>query len=205
MSGLVGGSSAKTDRGNQLAATSANWDVFGYGMDSGKQGQSTGQGDLNTAKTTLGDAKQYFTDLLKGGRTATAQNAAPAVGQVLANETATRNAEGTFGTSRTGGTLAANREASSRSQSEIDNIINTNLNTGKQTGAAGLESVAGAEAGIGGTELSNSLKLLGLGSDAVDNILKNATESRGQSQKIHDQTASDWGSAVGQILTAFRI
>ena len=191
----LGGSSSKTDRGNQLAATSGQWDIFGYGLGSGQQGQATGTTDLNTAKTTLGGAQQYFTDLLKGGRTATAQNSAPAVDQALANETATRNAEGTFGTSRTGGTVAANREASTTAQSGIDNIINQNLNTGKAAGAAGLQAVASEQANIGTSEMSNALQLLGLSESSVNSILNNSTQSKQNDPNI-GQTL---GNAVGQL------
>lgn len=205
ITGLFGGSSAKTDRGNQLAATQGDWNIFNYGLPAGQQGQATGQADLGAAKATLGPVSKYWTDLLTAGRTRTAQNSAPAVNQVLANETATRNAEGTFGTSRTGGSVAANREASTTAGSKIDDIINSTLNTGKAQGAQGLTSVAGAETGIAGTELNNALSLLGLSSDAVNSILGNATQSRVTSNQINRQAQEDWGSAIGQILLGFGV
>jgi hypothetical protein len=202
MGGIIGGSSAKTDRGNQLAATQADWNLFSYGLPQGQQGQSTGQADLNAAKNTLGPATDYWTKQLSAGRQQTAQNSAPAINQELANKTATRNAEGTFGTDRTGGTVAANREASSQTGSKVDDIINSTLLMGRESGAKGLQSAAGVQAGIASTELGNALSLLGLSSDSVNSILQNSTSSRQISQKIHDQEVSGFGSAIGQILLA---
>jgi len=192
----IGGSSAKTDRGNQLAATSGDWNLFSYGMGQGQAGQATGQADLNTAMATLGAPQDYFTKLLTAGRTQTAQSSAPAVDQTLANATATRNAEGTFGTSRTGGTVAANREASSNTQSQIDQIINTNLQTGRQQGAQGLEQISSAQASIGDTELRNSLAALGLSEQAVNQILSNSTQSKQNDPNVGNAV----GSAVGQMF-----
>jgi hypothetical protein len=191
----IGGSSAKTDRGNQLAATSGDWSLFNYGLGQGQAGQATGQTDLSTALSTLGAPQQYFQNLLTAGRTQTQENAAPAIDQVLANATATRNAEGTFGTSRTGGTVAANRNASANTQSQIDQIINTNLQTGRAQGAQGLEAVSGAQASIGGTELQNSLAALGLSEQAVNQILGNATQSKQNDPNVGNAI----GSAVGQL------
>jgi hypothetical protein len=198
----IGGSSAKTDRATQLAAQQGDWNIFGYGMPAGQAGQATGQADLSTAMSSLGGPQQYFQNLLTAGRTQTAQNAAPAVDQALANATATRNAEGTFGTSRTGGTVAANREASSNTQSQIDQIINTNLQTGKAQGAAGLQEISAAQAGIGGQELANSLQLLGLSQDSINAIMNNATGSRATSFDINSATQAQWGQVIGSLVSA---
>ena len=205
MSGLIGGSSANTDRATQLSGQQGLWNIFSYGLDTGKAGQTTGQSDLNTAKSTLGQASDYWSSLLSGGRTQTAQRSAPSINQTLENATATRNAEGTFGTGRTGGTVAANREASTQTQSKIDDIINNTLQTGRTQGAQGLQTVAGEQAQIGGTELSNALSLLGLSESSVKSIMENATDSRKTSYEINRQTQEDWGSAVGQLLTSLHI
>lgn len=198
----LGHSSAKTDRGNQLAATQGQWNMFSQGLGYGNENEATGKADLTTAKSTLGQSSDYWSKLLTAGRTDTAERAAPAVNQVLANETATRNAEGTFGTDRTGGTVAANREAGVKSQSKIDDIINTNLMQGKEEGARGLLGSAQAEAGIGSTELSHALAQFGLSERAISDILSNSTQSREISNKINLQTQEQWGQMIGKILLA---
>lgn len=198
----IGHSSAKTDRGNQLAATQGDWNIFNYGLPAGQEGQKTGGTDLTNAKATLGQSTDYWSKLLTAGRTDTAQRSAPAVNQVLSNATATRNAEGTFGTDRTGGTVALNREAGEKSGSKIDDIINNTLNTGKEQGAEGLKNSAGLQSSIGATELNNALQLLGLSSSSVNAILKNATDSRPISNAINLQTQEQWGQLIGGLLMA---
>jgi hypothetical protein len=198
----IGGSSAKTDRGNQLAATQSDWSVFNQGMAMGTAGQAQGQQTLSTALSSLGPAEDYYKNLLTAGRTQTAANAAPAINAVNAEADATRAAEGTFGTARSGGTVAANRSAISDTQSKIDEIINTNLVQGKQAGAKGLQEVAGEQAGIGNVELSNAMSALGLGSNAVNDILSNATGSRAESNQINQQTQGQYGQALGLLLLA---
>lgn len=204
MSGFlgIGGSSAKTDRGNQLAATQGEWNIFSQGLEGSKAGEKTGQGDLDTAKSTLGKATDYWSKLLTAGRADTAERSAPAINATLEGATATRNAEGTFGTDRTGGTVAANREAGSKTQSKIDDIINTTLNTGKEQGAQGLKGAAGLQAQIGSTELSHALSMLGLSSESVNAILSNSTQSRPISNQMNLQTQEQWGQLIGGLLLA---
>jgi hypothetical protein len=197
MGGVLGigqSGSQKTDRGNQLAATQADWNLFSQGMNNGVAGEAAGTTDLGTAKSTLGTAQQYFENLLTAGRTQTAASSAPAINATLAGADATRNAEGTFGTGRSGGTVAANRTAATTTQGSIDNIINQNLQTSRATGAQGLTQVAGLQNLIGSTELANAMQLLGLSSDSANSILNNATGSKA----TDPNTAGAIGSAVGE-------
>lgn len=198
----IGGSSANTDRGNQLAATQGEWNIFGYGLPQGEAGQTAGQNTLNQSLQTIAPATQYWQNLLTAGRTQTKQNAAPAVDQALASATANRNIEGTFGTNRTGGTNALNREASTNTQSQIDQIINNNLVTGRQQGAQGLTSSAQFQAGVGDAQLRNSLSLLGLSSTSIDQILQNATQSRGQSYQINQNAQQQFAKIADGLLQA---
>lgn len=150
----------------------------------------------------LGPAQNYYKNLLTAGRTQTAAQAAPAVNSELAQSDARRNAEGAFGTGRSGGTAGVDRAAGEESQSKIDNIINETLMGGRQEGARGLERVSGETAQIGSTELSNSMRMLGLSSDAVNNILSNSTQSRVISNKINLQTQEQWGQLIGGLMMA---
>ena len=186
----IGGSSAKTDRGNQLAATQGQWNIFNYGLPQGQAGQATGQADLSAAKGTLQAPENYFRSLLTAGRTETAATSAPAVNTALAQSDAARRTEATMGTGRGGGTAAANREASTTTGAGIDQIINQNMVGGRAAGASGLQQIAGEKASIGGVELSNALSLLGLGKGAIDSILSNATQSK--------QNDPNVGNAIGQ-------
>lgn len=186
MSGIlgIGGSSEKTDRGNQLAATQGDWSIFNYGLPTAQQQNKSGA-------SALGTAQDYFSKLLTAGRTDTAQSAAPAINAEIAGSDAERRKEASSGTGRTGGTAELNREQGAKTQSNIDSIINSTLQTGKEVGAKGLES-------IGSTDLSSAVANLGISSTAVNDILSNATDSRSTSH----QFGEDAGSAIGQLILA---
>ncbi len=199
----IGGSSAKTDRGNQLAATQGEWNIFNYGMPTGQAQQATGSNVLGSSLQPVNEAQDYFSNLLKAGRTDTAMRSAPAVNAALAGGDAQRMQNAEFGTGRSGGTAAANANAGAATTGNIDNIINTNLVQGQAQGAAGLNQAGALKAGIGSDFLANALQLLGLGAHANDQILSNATQSRPISYQIGQQTAGGIGAAIGQLATSW--
>ncbi len=208
----IGGSSAQTDRGNQLAATQGDWSIFNYGLPTGQAAQTSGTGTLDkslstldTAKGTLNAPANYFQSLLGGGRTQAAQMSAPAVNATLAGSDAQKQQQNNFGTGRTGGMTAASANRDTATGSSIDNIINTTLQTGRDKGAAGLTQVAGAQAnigtaegGIGGEQLANALSLLGLSSGAVNSILSNATGSKQNDPNV----GLSIGKGIGELFMA---
>ena len=198
MSGILGGGSAKTDRGNQLAATQADWNIFGYGLPTGEAMQTAGTNTLQSSLSTLTAPENYYKSLLTAGRTDTASRAAPAIQAQTAQEDARRREQASTGTNRSGGAAAVNAEAGVASEGNIDNIINSTLQTGRTEGAQGLTKIAGAKAAIGNIQLTNALQQLGLSSNAVNNILSNATESRGQSFEMQSQE----GAAIGSLILA---
>ena len=115
-----------------------------------------------------------------------------------------------MGTSRTGGATAIQAAAPQQTQQNIDNIINQNLMQGRAAGAQGLEGIsqqqgalAGQQAQIGDVQLANSLRLLGLSDDAVNQIMGNAMNSRVISQDIANQNIQGVGSLLGGVLGAF--
>lgn len=193
------GSSAKTDRGNQLAATQGEWNLFNYGLPAGQAGEKIGTEDLGVAKSRLNEVGDYFKSLMRPGRTDATLRAAPATNSVQTGSDAVKQAEGTFGTDRTGGTVAANREESSATRSKIDDIITSTLLSDRAQGAEGTMRVASGEAGIAGQELSNALSLLGLSKSSIDSILNNATQSRELSYKINQDQAQGYGQALGAL------
>lgn len=183
MSGILGGS-AKTDRGNQLAATQADWNLFSYGLPQAQAAQATGT-------ASLGTAQQYYQSLLAPGKTTAATLSAPAINSALSGADAQKRQAAAEGTGRSGGTAEVQAEAGAKTQGGIDDIINQTLQTSRKEGAQGLEQV-------GGLQLSNAISNLGLSSQNVNEILENSTASRGQSFDI--QSAE--GSAVGGLILA---
>ena len=199
----IGGSSAKTDRSAQLAAQQGLWSTYNTGLGISSASEASGTSDLSSARSSLGTADAYWKSLLSAGRTQTAANSAPAINSVIAQNDATRNAAGTFGTGRTGGTAALNREATTQTGSTIDNIVNQNLIGGRTAGAHGEQQVAAGETAIGSTELNQALQALGIGSNAVGSIMDNATKSRPISQQINQEAVQGYAQAIGQIVSAF--
>ena len=183
----IGGSSAKTDRGAQLGARQGEWNIFNSGMATGNAQEQTGQ-------QNLGDASQYFRNLLQGGRTQTAQLAEPSIKAATGQADAARTQEAETGTSRTGGAAAADASASTATRSKIDDIINTTLMGGREEGAKGLTQ-------IGGIDLNNAMAQLGLAQGSASDIMNNATESRKLSNQINLQTQEQWGQLAGVLAS----
>lgn len=196
----IGGSSATTDRNRQLSSTGNLNSIFNWSLPTGQSQEAAGSSTLSGALGTLQPAQQYFQGLLQPGRTQAGLNAAPAVNATLDSADATRKQSGNFGTSRSGGTAAANRESGTQTQSTIDNLINSNITGGQAAGAAGLQGISGAQAGIAGQQLGNAQNLLGLGATAETNIMNSSITSRVNSQNINQETKSEWESAIGALL-----
>ena len=185
----IGGSSSKTDRTNQLNATTGAFNVFNSGLSNESAAQTAGTGDLSAATN-------YWRSLLSPGRTVATQNAAPAIDATVAQADATRNQGGQFGTGRTGGTAAANQGAATNTQSTIDQIINQNLTGGKATAAQELQSA-------GSTELSNAVANLGISGSSADAIMSNASNSYQFNTQQQEKLGASVGSAAADILLAF--
>lgn len=200
-----GHSSQKTDRGNQLAATQGEWNLFNYGMPEGQKGQVEGKATLDDSLQTLGKSQDYWSKMLAPGRAAATQNAAPATNAVLDQADAARRQESEMGTSRSGGTAAINRESGATADKSIDDIINTSMMGGRESAARGLASSAGLEAGIGSTELSNSLSMLGLSKNAIDAILSSSIQSRPISAAINKQAQDQWKQTIQAVVTGLGI
>lgn len=166
--------------GGEKSATSNLSNIFNYALPTAENNQNAGQNTLNSALSTLGPAQSYYQNLLTAGRTQTAQSSAPAINSALSSADAQRRQEATSGTGRTGGTAELNREAGAGTSSTIDNIINQTLQTGRQAGAQGLQGVAGAQAGIGGTSLSNAIANLGIASGGEQSLYSGAIAKEGQ-------------------------
>lgn len=203
MSGILGGGSSKTDRGNQLAATSADWNIFNRGLGLSDQLNQSGQELQQTGKSNLSDASQYWKNLLTAGRTETAANAAPAVNAAEAGADATRAQRAQFGTGRSGATVAQDAEAGATTQKNIDDIINQNLIGGREAGARGLASTGATELSAGTSSLSQALQSLGLSEGAANSILENSFASRKYSDQQHAEMGQAAGKAAAQIALAF--
>jgi hypothetical protein len=169
MGGFFRGGAAATDRGAQLGARQGLWSIFNWGLPTGQALQRAG---LNT----LTGVKNWAQQLMSPGRTAASQMAAPVTQNILDQANAQRLQAGAFGTGRTGGTAALNREAGTATTKSIDDITNQIMQAGRAQGANTLM-------GISASELATAMNNLGLSADAVNAIMANATSSRQLDQK----------------------
>ena len=196
----IGGSSAKTDRNQTLGDYGKLNSVFSQGMAIGNQQEQSGQGMVQNAQSTLAPAEDYYRNLLTAGRTQTAAEAAPAVQGALAQSDAAKREAATMGTSRSGGTAAANAEAGSKTGATIDSIINENLMGGKKVGAEGLTGVAKDKAVMGNMTLANAMQALGLGAGASEDTLAASIGSRKLSAQIGQEAGAAYGQLAGMLL-----
>jgi hypothetical protein len=199
----IGGSSAKTDRGQNLGATQGSWNLFSQGLGLGTAESGAGLNTLNQAKSELQPATDYWKSLLTAGRTQTAQNAAPAIDAALAQKDALERARAQFGTGRSGGTVASDAEASTATSGTIDDIINKTQVAGREAGAEGLAKTAGLTASMGGQELAFALSNLGLSQTAIEDIMKNSSTNYQFDTAQAQQTGAAMGQAAGQLVAAY--
>ncbi len=191
----IGGSGAKTDRGQNLASTQGAWNIFNAGLPNGTAMEGAGTQSLEQAKKTLQAPEQYWKSLVEGGRTQYAQQAAPQINATIAGADATRRQAEQFGSGRSGATVAQQRDAATGTQANIDQVLNENIVRGRETGAKGLESVAGAKASIGDVQLRNALQSMGLSETAIEDIMKNSANN----YQFDTQQSEKLGGALGGI------
>ena len=141
MSGLfgIGGSSTKTDRGNQLSSwgdlsslTNATSAAGGKGVAAGQQG--------------LGQAQSYFSSLLSNEPGKVAQAVSPQVSAITGQAQQTRQTASEFG-NRSGGTNAIQAAQPAQESAQVTNLINTLI----PQAATNEANVASSQGNLGAT------------------------------------------------------
>ena len=173
--------------------------VFSWALPAGQQNLAQGQQFTQLAQGDIGQAQNYFQNLLGAGRTQTAQRIAPAVNGQLAATDAQKRQAALTGDSRTGGTTGAQAEANSNSNASIDNMVSQALQTGQQEGASGLAKIGQQEAGLAGQENQLGLGLTGTATQSIEDLLQTALQSRLNSANIQQQQGAGIGSLLGMI------
>jgi hypothetical protein len=167
----MGVGQSKTEKSGEAKLSN----VFNWALPQAQKSQASGQG-------ALGQAQNYFSGLMKAGRTEAATNAAPAVQAVTSQADAMKRQAEVTGTGRSGGTVGAQREAGSEAGKSIDDILTKTLLGGREAGAKGLTE-------IGDTQLKQALAMLGIGGDAAKATFETGT---GKQQDL----AKSWISAL---------
>jgi hypothetical protein len=183
---LFGGSSTKQDRAAELNSRNTLANSFDYLLPQGQQSTSTGN-------AFSADAGNYFGNLLRAGRTQTAEQAAPAINANLSADDARRRREALTGTGRTGGTAEADRFAGEETDAKNADIINQTMQQNKAIGAQG-------EASVGKDFQGEALGQLGLGGQQVENYLGNTLAAQGQDAGIRAELYG-YGNRAGTSST----
>jgi hypothetical protein len=178
MSGLFGGGTASKEQTQSWA----NLDkIFGVATQQGTALGAKGQASTDAAS-------KYWTNLLSGNRQQLAGAVAPEATAARTSADAAKRQEAAMGTSRSGGTAAANRELDDKTRAQIDQLIN-------QVRPAAATQVAQ----IGESQISAMLSALGIGSGAAGTAGSQATQQTMANQAMIAQMFSSLIGAAGTV------
>lgn len=190
-----GNSSGKTDRANQLSGINASWNVYNRGLPASDTQIKSGTTAENSGFQGLEAVKKYWGTLMGGNRPAVMQAAAPAVNAVNEQADAQRRQEAEMGTSRGGGTNAANQEAEAARTGAVSDIISKV----QPAAATGLETVAKDEGALGGQQMREALSSLGLSKEVADEIVNSSIASRPISLKANAEVRQQWSDFIAAL------
>lgn len=191
----IGNSSAKTDRGNTLGGWNAEWqnlaterNAYGQLFPAGVQ-----QGQTGTAN--LGQAGDFWKNILGSRQSATAA-IAPQTNQIAAQADAMRQAQANLGTSRGGGTSGANQQQQQQLAEQTQNtILNAQPQAAQQLGQVGVEQQNAANA-----QLHAALTALGMSDADAQNIVETSIKSRPESIAANNQVVGEWEGLASSLL-----
>lgn len=195
--GNVGGSSAKTDRSNQLTAFSDLKNVFNWALPFGQQQARTGQATTSAGVQNLGEAGGYFGKLASGDRPTVAQAVAPQTNAAIAQSDAQKRQLAASGTARGGGAAGVNQQRDTDLMSYIDNL----MFGARAGGAQGLAGVGQAESGVGLGETGQGIQAGSLASSSAGELGREALYSRGQSEQIHQKHVDQLAQSFEDLLS----
>jgi hypothetical protein len=195
--GNVGGSSAKTDRSNQLTAFSDLKNVFNWALPFGQQQARTGQATTAAGVQDLGKAGGYFGKLASGDRPTALEAVAPQTNAALAQSDAEKRQLAASGTGRGGGVAGVNQQRDTDLMAKIDNM----LFGARTAGAGGLAKVGEAESGVGLGETGQGIQAGSLASSSAGELGREALYSRGQSEQIHQKHVDQLAQSFEDLLS----
>jgi hypothetical protein len=195
--GSLGGSSAKTDRGNFLDAQQNMKNVFNWALPFGQSQARTGQATTAQGVQDLGNAGGYFRKLASGDRPTALQAVAPQTNAALAQSDAEKRQLGEMGTARGGGAVGVNQQRDTNLMAQIDNM----LFGARTAGAQGEAGVGQAEAGVGLGETGQGIQAGGLASGTAGEMGKQNLYSRELSEQIHQKHVNQIAGGLEDTLT----
>lgn len=191
----IGHSSAKTDRGNQLAGISADWNVYNRGLPLADTQQKKATGTESSGLESLDTAKNYWKAITQGNRTAVQSAAAPQANAIQQRADASKREQSQMGTSRGGGVNAANQQI----QQEQEKQLAINEAAVQPKAAEQLGQIGQATAGVGHQQMAEALQALGLSADVAKEIIQSSIQSRPISMAANQAVTSQWSNALAAL------
>jgi hypothetical protein len=195
--GSIGGSSAKTDRGNFLGGLKDISNVYNWALPFGQSQGRTGQATTATGVSDLGSAGDYFKKLASGDRSTALSAVAPASNAAIAQNDASKTQLSNMGTARGGGAAGVNQQRDTDLMSKIDNM----LFGARTAGATGEAEVGQAESGVGLGETGQAIQAGGLANRAGESIADESRMSRPTSYGIHQATSNTIAGGLEDTMT----
>jgi hypothetical protein len=190
----IGNSSAKTDRGNQLAGVNADWNVYNRSLPLSENQTAQGTATTQAGVGGLQAAQQYFKQIMAGGPSAM-HAAQPALSAVESQADAAKAQEAEMGTSRGGGTGAGNQQLEFNKIGKESDILAGQL----PAAATGSMQAGTAEANVGQSQMKNALTALGLSEDVANEIINSSIQSRPISMKANAEVRQQWSNFLGGL------
>lgn len=195
----LGHTSAKTDRGNQLAGINAEWNVYNRGLPAFEAGQA-GAGTTRTAALgTLDQAKAYWQNLMNPTRTDIMQTASPAINAIQQRADAQQRELGEMGTNRGGGVNAASQQLQGQEMGDINNILGSTVTDQRAKAAQGLTQVGAIQGDVAGQQMREALQALGLSKEVADEIIDSSIRSRPISEQSNAAVRQQWSNVLGAL------
>lgn len=195
----IGGSSAKTDRGNTLTGYKDLSSIFDFGTKTAGADTGTGTATTATGTNALGTALSYFRNLLSGGRTTALQAIAPYTDAARSQADAQRREIAAAGTSRGGGTAGVEQQV----QDKTNAAANDALLQARSGAAGGVATIGNDLARTGLGEQGLGLEAENTASRAAGDLTDESRRSRTDSYDINHKAQQTVANTVESILSAF--
>ncbi len=188
-------SGSGTDQKFQQGAWNNLNSVFNTSQQQSQQLGQTGTQLQGTGIQDIGQASNYWKNLLQGNRQQTMAAVAPAANAAVDQADASKRQEAEMGTGRGGGTNAIDQQRATNTQSQIDTLIGGVA----PTAASNLASEGATVAGIGSQDISAMLNALGIGFGAEANLGSQSTQADIAARQAQAQLWSSVISAAGSL------
>lgn len=192
----IGGSSAKTDRGETLKGYGDLSSIFDFGSNTAKTDTATGTNTTASGTSALGTALGYFKNLLSGGRNTAMAAIAPTVNAAQSQNDAQRRAVAASGTSRGGGTAGVEQQADDKMNAGVDN----DLMQARSGAAGGVAQIGNDLAKVGTQEQGLGIDAAGVADKSAQQLTGDSIDSRPASYKINHEAQQTVANTVQSIL-----